>query len=87
MTSWHKVQSTVKPEDYDTASSPTTVYQRRNVKAVTLPGEGVAGWEYEERQMTRDEYDAQQTELESPATQMIMQTLSAIELRQEMMEV
>lgn len=50
-------------------------------------GEPVTGWEYEERQLTRDEYDAQQAELESPATKMIMQTLSAIELRQEMMEV
>jgi hypothetical protein len=81
----------VKPEDYDTTSSPTTVYQRRNVKDVTLQGDddapGVAGWEYEERQLTRDEYNAQQAELESPATQMIMQTLSAIELSQEMMEV
>ena len=91
MTDWYKVQSTVKPDEYDTTSSQTTVYQRKAIKAVTLPGEGdtpgVAGWEYDERQLTQDEYRAQRADLESPATKMIMQTLSEIELRQEMMEV
>ena len=86
MTDWYKSQSTVKPDEYDTASSPSTVYQRRAVRSVKLP-ESVIGWEYEERRMTRDEYIAMQTELESPATKLIMQMLSAIELRQEMMGV
>ncbi len=45
------------------------------------------GWEYEERQLTQEEYAAQKAELESPATKMIMQTLSAIELNQELMGV
>lgn len=91
MTEWYRSQSMDKPDEYDTTSSPTTVYQHRNMKKVQLPGAGdgdtVEGWEYDERAMTRDEYAAYQAELESPATKMIMQTLSAIELRQEMMEV
>ena len=55
--------------------------------------EGIEGEEdqqiytYLERTMSREDYAGFQAELESPATKMIMQSLSAIELRQEMMEV
>lgn len=49
-------------------------------------GQEVECWEYEERQLTHEEYEALQAELESPATKLIMQSLSAIELRQEMLE-
>ena len=89
MTNWYKAQSTEKPEEYDLKSSPTTVYQRKEIEQVAVEhtdGEGTSLiWEYMERQLTREEYDAFQAELESPATQMIMQTLSAIELAQEML--
>lgn len=89
MTNWYKAQSTEKPEEYDLKSSPTTVYQRKEIEQITvdrMDGEGTSLiWEYMERQLTREEYDAFQAELESPATQMIMQTLSAIELAQEML--
>ena len=47
--------------------------------------EATEGYEYQERTMTREEYQQLQTELESPATKMIMQQLSAIELQQEML--
>lgn len=91
MTEWYKAQSMDKPGEYDTESSATTVYERRKIKNVALPGanpgETVTGWEYEERQLTREEYAAQLAELESPATKMIMQTLSEIELHQAEMEV
>lgn len=90
MTNWYKAQSMTKPEEYDTTSSPTTVYQRKEIAEVQIAAdhenkETVTGWEYMERQLTREEYNAFQAELESPATQMIMQTLSAIELAQEML--
>lgn len=42
-------------------------------------------YEYMERQMTQEEYAAIQAELESPATKMIMQQLSAMELQTEML--
>lgn len=67
------------------------VYERKAIEAVTR--EGIEGEEdqqiytYLERTMSREDYAAFQAELESPATKMIMQSLSAIELRQEMMEV
>lgn len=89
MTDWYKAQAMEKPGEYDTTSSPTTVYQRKDIKQVKLPamedGEAPEGYEYQERIMTREEYQQLQAELESPATKMIMQQLSAIELRQEML--
>lgn len=46
---------------------------------------------YSERTMTQEEYARLQAELESPATKMIMQSMSSIEMNvammQEMMEV
>lgn len=47
--------------------------------------ETLEGYEYQERTMSRDEYQQLQAGLESQATKMIMQQLSAIELRQEML--
>lgn len=63
MKDWKKVQGSMveKPAEFDTESSPTTVYQRRNIKRVSV--EGTDGkttlvWEYEERTMSRTEYAA-----------------------------
>ena len=49
-----------QPEEFDTTASPTTVYQRRNIKKATkedADGKKVTGWQREEREMSRDEYD------------------------------
>ena len=51
-----------KPLDIDTISSPNIVYQRKNIKSVeTIGSENdftykPKHWEYEERELTRDEY-------------------------------
>ena len=61
MTDWKTVQGSqeTKPSEFDTTSSKKVVYQRTNIKRVTV--EGVDGdttevWQYDERQMTHDEY-------------------------------
>ena len=61
MTEWKTVQGSqeVKPSEFDTASSKKVLYQRANIKRVTV--EGVDGetteiWQYDERQMSHDEY-------------------------------
>lgn len=95
MTEWKMVFGTQveKPKELDISSSPTTVYQRRNIKQVEKSdsmGEEtltVTGWEYEERELSVQEYEAQQAELDSPATQLMMQQLSELDLKIEMMGV
>ena len=64
MTDWRISQCGYndKPSEYDTTSSPTTVYQRRNIEEVTVPAveegkEDTKMWQYEERTYTREEWD------------------------------
>ena len=61
MKDWKKVHGSQveQPPEFDTASSPTTVYQRRNIQRVII--ENIDGtkselWEYDERTMSHDEY-------------------------------
>ena len=88
MTNWYKAQAMEAPTEYDTTSSPTTVYQRKEIKQVIVPAmdgeKEQTAYEYMERQMTQGEYSQLQAELESPTTKMIMQELSAIQLQQEL---
>jgi hypothetical protein len=68
MTDWKIVHGDIEPAEIDTTSSPTTVYERRNIKYVepevvtTESGEvdsettPTPYWEYEERTYTPDEY-------------------------------
>ena len=61
MKDWEKVQGSQaeRPDEFDTTSSPTTVYQRRNVQRVTVnnaDGTKAELWEYGERTMSREEY-------------------------------
>lgn len=61
MKEWREVFGTEQemPEEFDTTSSPTTVYQRRNVKQaerVEEDGTKVSGWQREERELTVEEY-------------------------------
>ena len=63
MTEWKTAQGSqeMKPEEFDAASSPTTVYQRRNVRRVTANNEDGTTtelWEYEERTMSHEEFAA-----------------------------
>ena len=53
-----------KPAELDTTSSPTTVYKRRNIHKTTLPGldgEESACWEYEQAELTREEWQHVET--------------------------
>ena len=61
MKEWREVfgTETAKPEEFDTEQSPTTVYQRRNIKQKTKTeedGTKVTGWQREERELTIAEY-------------------------------
>lgn len=61
MTDWKKVQGSQieKPKEWDTTTSAVIVYQRRNIQRVTVTnpdGTTTELWEYEEREMTREEY-------------------------------
>lgn len=45
-----------QPEEFDTTASPTTVYQRHNIKKATkedADGKKITGWQREEREMSR----------------------------------
>ena len=64
MTEYKLVESmqSDKPLDIDTISSPNIVYQRKNIKSVEATGNKddftykPKHWEYEERELTQDEY-------------------------------
>lgn len=88
MTEWKKITGTQPeaPAEVDAVSSPTTVYLRKNIKQITQTnenGESVQMWEYDEREMSVAEYSDMLASLETPATKMIMQSLSALELSME----
>lgn len=83
MTTWHEVHDSRKerPEELDTTSSTTTVYERRNIRQETVEPaadgqKAVTEWVYEQREYTAEEY----AELHSPAIQNIMQAVSGLEL-------
>ena len=63
MKDWKKVQGSMveRPKEFDTESSPTTVYQRRKIQLAEVEGsDGTKStvWEYEERTMSHTEYMA-----------------------------
>lgn len=63
MKDWRKMQGSqeLKPAEFDATSSAVTVYQRRNIQRVTVDNDdGTKSelWEYDERQMTHQEYVA-----------------------------
>ena len=92
MTNWKESETAQeeKPQETDTASSPTTVYERRNfaqIQREQQDGSTQALWTYEEREMATEEYEKMKAELETPATILLMQTLSALDLKIEMIGV
>lgn len=64
MTDYRLVENmeTDTPAEIDATSSPNVVYQRKNIKSVKESGSEKennykpAHWEYEERELTKDEY-------------------------------
>lgn len=86
MQEWRTVTGDNKPEALDMASSPSTVYERRNIKEETYQEENAmqgttetkTRWTYEEREMTPAEYAAAQT------MQRIMQAISDSEMNMTM---
>ena len=62
MTDWKQVtgSQSEKPLEVDTVSSNSTVYIRRNIKEIEVEnevsGDKVTMWQYEERQLTPQEY-------------------------------
>lgn len=65
---WRTVEGTQleKPKEIDTASSPFTVYVRRNITQKTIEqesGEKVTVWVYDEAKLTLAEYAQYQKEL------------------------
>lgn len=94
LSEWYKTESMDRPDEWDTNTSPSVVYQRRNISEDTKEAEegeeSMTVYIYEERTMTQAEYAQLQAELESPATKMIMQAMSSLEMNvatmQELME-
>lgn len=74
MTDWKKVQGSQveKPAEFDTTTSKVVVYQRKNIERITvtdMDGKIAELWEYDEREMSYDEYavvraDAQQEQID-----------------------
>ena len=61
MTDWRKAQGSQveQPAEFDTTTSSVIVYQHRNIERVTVSnGDGSTTelWQYEEREMSREEY-------------------------------
>lgn len=85
MTDWKEVHDSraEQPAVLDTSSSPTTVYERRNIcqetREVTMGEETqeVTEWVYEQRELSAAEY----ADMTSPATKAIMQAISDVELK------
>lgn len=79
MTEWKKVHGSTEPQEWDTWSSPTTVYQHRNI--IFRPAEmdsdesdnmGRAEyWEYEERQFTKGEYECRNVSIDEFTEELI----------------
>ena len=58
---WKKVTGCQpqRPLEVDAVSSPTTVYLRKNINQTEISSEEGSGrmWEYEEAQLTKEEYE------------------------------
>lgn len=73
MTDWKVVQGSQlnKPEEFDVTSSPTTIYQRRNIQKVTVENNDSSTelWQYEERELTIEEYNKLNIQLKQTVEQ------------------
>ncbi len=69
MTDWRVVNGSqeTEPQEFDTETSGVIVYQRRNIERITtenLDGTSTELWQYEEREMTREEYAVVRAEVQ-----------------------
>lgn len=74
MTDWKKVQGSQveRPQEWDTTTSAVVVYQRKNIERITvedMDGKTAELWQYDEREMSYDEYaviraEAQQEQID-----------------------
>lgn len=58
-------ESTARPDEVDTTSSPTTVYIRKNIRQETVPdadGSEVTVWKYDAAEVSRQEFEAYRAE-------------------------
>lgn len=83
MTNWTKVQGSQaeKPAEFDTTSSKKYIYQRRNVERIKTEESEL--WQYEERKMSRDEYNVlmlQEQEIKTRSDIDYIAIISGIEL-------
>lgn len=73
MTDWKVVQGSQpnKPEEFDVTSSPTTIYQRKNIQKVTVENNDSSTelWQYEERELTIEEYNKLNIQLKQTVEQ------------------
>lgn len=82
MTNWVNVRDSriERPLELDVKSSPTTVYERRNIQQVTTHDDmsetDIVEWTYEQREYTQEEYAL----MLSPAIQKIQQSISDLQL-------
>ena len=88
MKDWKKVQGSQfeKPQEFDITSSAVVVYQRKNIERVTVEdkvsGETTEVWQYDERELSREEYsiiiaEIQQAQIKE-ANDMALTNLMAI---------
>ena len=62
---FYKSESTVRPDEVDVISSPTTVYIRKNIRQETLQdadGGELTVWKYDEAKVPRQEFEAYRAE-------------------------
>lgn len=81
-----------RPEDLDTTSSETTVYFRRNQHQneeadEQQEGSTVKKWVYEEAEMSREEYNRQQSDLSSPLAKAILQANNELIAKNELLQI
>ena len=88
---WYNAESDTKPLEVDDTSCPQLVYFRRNVQEVkTTDPETKAvttKYTYEEMTVSRENYEAMMAATVSPMNTAIMQTLSNIEVQNELMAI
>ena len=89
MTDWQIVHGSqdVKPAEFDTTSSAYYVYQRRNVQRVTVTDfddKSYECWQYDERKLTKDEYNALRAELLK--TELTNTQLALVDLYESLLE-
>lgn len=91
---YRKVESSQveKPIEVDKISSPHVVYMRKNIKKVERAEEQLDGtlmpvnlWEYNECEVPVDVYNEMQRSLELLSTQTIMQNISEVDMKVELL--